>query len=301
MSKQKILFVVNPISGGKSKRNFGSLVLQNLDLKTFDYEILHTEYAGHAKEILAQRREIEEMVVAVGGDGTVNEVASSLIHSQKAMSIIPLGSGNGLARHLGFSLNVVKALRQMASLQEIGIDSCVLNGHFFLSIAGIGFDSLIAKEFSRSARRGFLGYAFFGIREFFRYEENHYRIHLDGKQIKRKAALVTFANSNQFGYNTKISPESSITDGLIDVCILRKPTIFQVPRLLWKIWRNKAHHSPLLEIIRAKGVIVDNNDVGFANIDGESVAAGTKIHVTLQEKSLKIMIPIYSYGKEKRF
>ncbi len=301
MSYQRILFLVNPISGGKSKRNFQSLVLQNLDLKRFDFEIVYTEFAGHATEILERRKDIDEIVVAVGGDGTVNEIARFLDGGTKPMSIIPLGSGNGLARHLGFSLKVKKAIQQLGQAREIAIDSCTLNEHYFLSIAGIGFDSLIAKEFSQSTRRGFIGYAYVAVREFFKYKEQSYKLNIGGKVLHRKAALITFANSNQFGYNTKISPESSLTDGLVDVCILRKPQLYQVPCLLWKIWRNKAHKSSLLEIIRAKEVKLENNKFGYANVDGESLPAGEKINIRLHEKSLKIWIPIYGYGKEKRF
>lgn len=298
MNKEKLLFLINPISGGKSKKRIVVAIEQYLDHAQFDYELITTGYAGHAAVILEERMDVEETVIAVGGDGTVNEIAKVLTGTKKAMGIIPQGSGNGLARHLNIPLNPVKAIQQLNHSVITPIDTAYLNGHFFVSIAGVGFDSLIAQKFASSSSRGFFGYASLVLKEYFRYREQDYLLKLDGQEVQKKAAFISFANSNQFGYNTVIAPHAHIADGLLDVCIMRKPRLFQIPFILFKVWTKRAHQSKLLEIIRAKSIVLQPNLLQYANVDGESVEVGESLEVSLKPKSLYLKLP--QNGKKEK-
>ena len=291
MNKKSLLFIINPISGGKRKIKLHPLIEEHLDKDIFDYSIRYTEYSGHAAEIVKVEKSKLDIIAAVGGDGTINEIAKELKGSNCALAIIPQGSGNGLARHLGWSLQPLKAIKQIQYATLTSIDTAELNGHFFVSIAGIGFDSLIAHHFMQSKTRGFYGYAKWSMRSFFSYQEQDYQLKIDGKTIQRKAGMISFANSNQFGYNTKISPKADLEDGLMDICILRKPRIYQIPAFMLKIWTSRAHQSSLLEIIRAKSIQIEPNKMGYANVDGESYIIGEKVEVILHPKSLNILLP----------
>jgi len=291
MIKKKLLFIINPISGGKSKSKMKDLIQNHLNHDIFDYQIVFTGYAGHAREIIKKQAGDFNVIIAVGGDGTINEIAESLVKKDIPLGIIPMGSGNGLARHLGIPLKPINAIQAINYSEIIEIDTAVLNDYFFVSIAGVGFDSLIAAEFEKAKGRGFINYARLSTQEYFAYPEQNYQIILDGKKIERQAALVTFANSNQFGYNTKIAPHADLSDGLLDVCILKKPNLIQMPLLMKQIWSGEADKSFLLEIIHAKHIILEPNKNTYANVDGESIRVGERVEVILKPNSLKLFIP----------
>lgn len=291
MNRKKILFIINPISGGRNKSTMEDLIQNHLNHDIYNHEIKYTHYAGHGAEIAKTSHIHFDIIVAVGGDGTINEIARELKASNCSLGIIAQGSGNGLARHLGLSLNPKKAIQELNSSHEIFIDTAVLNGHFFVSIAGIGFDSLIAEMFAQSESRGFVGYASLSTKEFFKYKEQSYRICIDGEWINRDAFLIAFANSNQFGYDTKISPLADIQDGFLDVSILKKPRLDQMPLGFYHLWTSRAHHSNLVEIIRAQEIMISPNINENANVDGESIHVGQEVKVKIKPKSLSVWIP----------
>ncbi len=291
MNKKKTLFIINPISGGRNKSKLAGFIDSNLDKKYFDIEIKYTQYVGHGAEIAKENLNVYDMIVAVGGDGTINEIAKEIDGSECVLGIIPQGSGNGLARHLNICLDPEKAIQQMNNAEVKSIDTAELNGNFFVSIAGIGFDSLIAEKFAHSKNRGFMGYASLGTKEFFKYKEQDYQLFIDGQKFERKAAMISIANSNQFGYNTKISPLASLCDGLLDVCIMRKPKLGQLPLVLSKVFRAKAHELNVLEIIRGKRIRISPNDNEYANVDGESINVGKEIEIIMKPRNLKIWLP----------
>ena len=288
---EHLFFLINPISGGRSKDGFQNSIDQNLDKSLFTYEFRYTEYAGQATEILEERKKLKETIIAVGGDGTINEIAQILVGNNKRMGIIPQGSGNGLARHLGISLQSHKAIKQLNTAINSYIDTATLNKQFFISIAGVGFDSLVAQKFELSKNRGFLGYAKLVLKEYFQFKEQEYILNLDGKDFTKKAALISFANSSQFGYNAVIAPKAHIADGFLDVCIMRKPKLYQIPITLLKVWMGKANQSTLLEIIKAKYIVLYPNQFQFANIDGESKKVGEKVEIQIKPKSLLLKLP----------
>ncbi|PKP53270.1 MAG: hypothetical protein CVT92_05175 [Bacteroidetes bacterium HGW-Bacteroidetes-1] len=291
--KKSVLFIVNPIAGNSRKESFPVFVKRVLDHEQFAYKIHFTEYAGHATE-LARKAVIEKyyLVVAVGGDGTINEVARCLIHSDVALGIIPSGSGNGLARHLSIPLNFEGALEVINKGKMVKIDTVKINKQVFVSIAGVGFDALVAKLFAKDPNRGFFTYLKIVTSRFPNYKPKHYKLILDDeKTIETDALFISLANSNQFGYNTSIAPEAKLNDGLIDVCIVEKPQLIDIPIIINLLFLKMTHRSKFVTIHKVKKVALFREKNRVINLDGEPV----KVHKNLQAEviplSLNVLIP----------
>ena len=298
--KTKIIFIVNPISGARRRPFWRNIINNFIDKKKFDYKIELTKYAGHAKIIAAQAvKNGVDVVVAVGGDGTINEVGSQLIGSNTALGIIPLGSGNGLARHLGIPRILPLAIRLINQMIVTKIDTAEINGVHFISIAGVGFDALVAKLFAKSSNRGFLTYARIVANRFAKYKPKKYVIKTkEGEKIKTKAFFISFANSNQFGFNTAIAPNASLKDGFIDICIVKKPNFFELPIVANLLMLRLIDKSPLVRIIKSTEFTVKQKKNRKVNIDGEAVKISKKLHVKVNPLSLKIIVPT-KYGKKQ--
>ena len=233
---KNIAFIINPISGSKetqsAKRKLPKLIMQSLDSEQWLPNITFTEYAGHAVELAKQYARMGfDAVVAVGGDGTVNEVAQGIVagsshqssaisHQQTALGIIPMGSGNGFARHLGISIRPQKAIEMINHSEPISVDYGLANGRLFVSTCGTGFDALIADHFAGSNKRGFSTYLQNIIHDAFSYQPQNYHIVGDGLDVTHKAFLITFANANQWGYEALIAPKASIQDGKMDIMMM---------------------------------------------------------------------------------
>jgi len=283
-SKTKALFIVNPFSGIGQHREVEKHLEKVLDKDKFNYSVKYTECIGHATELSKIGAEDGcEIIVAVGGDGTVNEVSRPLIGKDIMMGIIPSGSGNGLARHLRIPMETDKAIRLINTKHTLAIDTIKANDHVFLSIAGIGFDALVARKFAKQKYRGFLKYVFISITEFFPYEPTTFKIVADGKEIEREALFISFANSNQFGYNTIISPEAKIDDGMVDICIVKKFPAWVSPFLAPMLIAKKIDQTPYVEIIRAKEIFVKRKHK-YMNLDGEPIKIKKRLHIRVVPK-----------------
>ena len=291
--KKKIIFIINPISGTRRHRNLDALIDKNLDKTKYQYEIKYTQFAGHA--IYLSKEAVEkgtDIIVAVGGDGSINEVASQMINTTSALGIIPLGSGNGLARHLGIPRIIPWAIKLINKGNITEIDTATVNGKPFISIAGVGFDAYVAKLFARNSRRGFLTYAHIIANNYLYYKPKKYKLHFeDGKKIKTKALFVSFANSNQFGFNTAIAPNARLRDGMLDVCIVQKPKIFDLPIILNLLLLRVIDKSQYVKIIRTNRFVIKQKRNRVVNIDGEAVKIDKKLKVKVNPLSLKIIIP----------
>src|SRR5690606_12746886 len=216
----KILFILNPKSGRKSAAEVPVLIPQFLPPSR--YEVVYTEFAGHATELARKAaKDGFRVVAAVGGDGTVNEVARGLLGTQAALAIIPKGSGNGLARHLNVNMQVSQALNDLRTSQFSRIDSCTINGHPFFCTAGLGFDGYISGVFATNARRGLRSYVELVLKEFMKFKPGQVAIQLNKKNIDTPCFVLTFANASQYGNNDYIAPMADIRDGLLDVCLIR--------------------------------------------------------------------------------
>jgi len=292
MPKKKILFIINPKSGIGKYKLLASYIENALDKDLFDYDILYTKYAGHGTELAQEAvRKSYDIVVVSGGDGTLNEIAKALVGSETLLGIIPVGSGNGLAHHLKIPINPIQAIEIINKTKSITIDTAYVNNNLFVSIAGVGFDALVAKKFTKVKRRGFLSYFKIIAKEYPKYKPLNYVINIDGKQFARKALFISFANSDQFGYNTTIAPKAIIDDGMIDVCIVKKIPIIELPFLAHLLYWKQIDKSKFIETIKGKKIIIEQEKKSTVNIDGEAVKLEKDLVVKINPLSLKIIIP----------
>ena len=290
--KKKIRFIINPISGIRKKVAVEKLILQELDKSLFDYEICYTKAAGHAIELSREAAEKDyDFVVAVGGDGTLNEVGQPLVGKRTCLGIIPVGSGNGLARYLKISTNVAKAIAIINKCNTKCIDTATISDRRFFSIAGVGFDAYVADLFSRCKKRGFWSYSKLAFREFLLFKPNKFRLYINGKVLHRRAMLISFANGNQYGYNAVISPDAIIDDGLIDVCIMRKPPFFLGPVMGICLFLRIVDKAGFVEIIRTNEVRIIQRKNYIAHIDGDKYRLSKELLIKVHPKSLNIIIP----------
>ena len=300
MKRDKILFIINPISGVGKQKKVEKAIEKVLDKSLFDYEVEYTEYAHHATVISLQAaiRQVD-IVVSVGGDGSINDCVRGLIGTNVTLGIIPAGSGNGLARTLNIPLNIEDAIEVLNKKKRATIDTVKVNNKIYASIAGIGFDALIAKEFRKTKVRGFNKYLSLILQLYPFYESQNYKMEIDGKKIESNALFISFANSNQFGYNTVIAPSAKIDDGFMQISIVKKVPIVMLPWTAQLLFLRNFDKSMYVKTYKAKEVKVINNDSRLVNLDGESVLMEKELHFTINPKSLNVIIPDDN-GKERK-
>lgn len=288
--KRKILFVINPISGGKTKYNFPEKIDKYLDKSKFDSECVFTEYHGHGSLLAAEAlRNGVDIIVAVGGDGTINEVATQVEGTNKLMGIIPFGSGNGLARSLSIPLGDVQAIKRINKLHVSKIDSGTFNGRKFFNMAGIGFDAQISARFAENVKRGLSSYVKIAFSEVSNYRSQHYRLTIDGKEYEHQAFMISVANSSQYGNNAHISPFASLNDGMLDICILKPFPLYKFPALVFRMFRKNTHKSNYLEIIQGSKISIIRDCVAAVHLDGEPIEMGTELSIGINPHSLNIL------------
>jgi len=290
--KKKILFIINPVSGKRSSKNILNEINSGIDPEKYIIDVKYSESAIHVTTLTTNAVQANtDIIVAVGGDGTINEVASCLIHSKSTLGIIPTGSGNGLARHVGIPLAIPKAVKLINEAHSKLIDTASINNKAFISIAGVGFDALIARKFATSKKRGFTTYLQYVTNSFIKYKPKIYQLKINEKVIKTKALFISFANSNQFGYNAQIAPNAKLDDGMLDVCVVQKPNLFEMPLIANLVFLKKIDKSQHVDIIPAEKVTVEREKGKYVNIDGEAVKMSKKLEVKVVPLSLKIIIP----------
>lgn len=290
MSRKRILFVINPISGGKRKTAFNKQVLEVLDLDRFDPTFQLTSHSNHAFE-LAQCAVVDgyDAVIAVGGDGTINEIGSALIDTGVPLGIIPEGSGNGLALCLGIPTNESAAIRRINRFETLEVDSGVINENNFFSVSGMGFDANVSFNFAEENIRGPIGYMRSIVNVLSKYKTSNYKITVDGVMVEREAFMVSIANSPQFGNNAYIAPDASVNDGLLDVCIVHKFPFYILPKLIFHLFNRSANQSEYVEILPGKEILIIRENEGPVHIDGEPIYLDKEIKVHIKPKSLKII------------
>ncbi|HYG40264.1 MAG TPA: diacylglycerol kinase family protein [Cytophagales bacterium] len=292
MEKEKVLFIINPISGAKNKIRIPDLIKKHLDLKQFDFEISFTEAAKHAEKLtLDGIKSGFNKFIAVGGDGTINEIAGVLVNTSNHLGIIPSGSGNGLSRHLGIPLNPVEAIKNINKNKVLKIDSCSLNGRPFFCTAGVGFDAHVGKLFADSKVRGLNTYVKTTLSEFRKYNPDTYKITINDKVYLKEAFLITFANSAQYGNNAYIAPHADIQDGLLDVCIVKPFPKYKIVPIGIRLFKGTIDKSMYLEIIRAPEVKVERTSEGPLHVDGEPCHMGKELLIKLYTQSLGVLVP----------
>lgn len=287
---KNIAFIVNPISGTKAKNRVAKLIRELLDLQQFAPTVVVTEYAGHATQ-LAQQFAMEDYyaVVAVGGDGTINEVASGLIGTATALGIVPNGSGNGFARHLDISTRMNRAIEMLNNSEVINVDYGLVNDQPFFSTCGVGFDAIVAQDFSDSSR-GFKGYLQSIFKDFFQYKADTYQLKGEGIDITTTAFLVNFANAGQWGYDAYIAPKASVQDGWLDVAIVSEFPMTAAASLALSLFTKNIDEKLHMNTIRAKELTLTRTSEGPMHIDGTPVMMPAELHVKIVEEGLKVLV-----------
>lgn len=281
-----VWFVMNIKSGttAPAKKNKIKALISKLP----NCELFFTEYVGHATEI-AQRAVLEgiKMVVAIGGDGTVNEVGKGLINSETTLGIVPIGSGNGLARHLKIPLKIEKAIHFAVNQPFVRIDVCFLNDIPFFCTAGVGFDADVAQEFSKQPSRGLKSYAKMALKSFRTFKPENYRF---DNQVDKTAFAITFANAAQYGNNAMISPKSKIDDGLIERVILKPFPFGAAPIIGIRLFRGTLPNSRYIEMESGEEFILLSRKNLLVHYDGEPLQMDTnEIKITIKKQSLKVI------------
>jgi YegS/Rv2252/BmrU family lipid kinase len=287
---KNIAFIVNPISGTKSKSRLAKLIRESLDLQQFAPTVVVTEYAGHATQ-LAQQFALQDYyaVVAVGGDGTINEVASGLIGSQTALGIVPNGSGNGFARHLDISTRMNRAVEMLNNSEPIQVDYGRVNDKPFFSTCGVGFDAVVAANFS-DTDRGLKGYMQTILKDLFQYKPERYHIEGEGIDLTTTAFLVNFANASQWGYDAYIAPKASVQDGWLDIAVVSEFPMVIAAGLALRLFTKTIDEMVHMNMLRAKELTLTREDEGIMQIDGTPVMMPATLHVKIVEDGLKVLV-----------
>ena len=286
---KKILFIVNPISGKGKKKNIPAVIERYLDKDKFSFELKFTTHQNHVREIIIKQQDYFDILIAVGGDGSVNQIGTLLINSQVIFGIVPAGSGNGLARHLNIPINFKGAIEVINSHREpMKIDVAKINEKYFLSTAGTGFDAHIAWKFSTSNTRGFLTYAKITFRELFNYRIKKYELMFNDQIIEIPAFIITIANSNQYGNNAYVSPESKLDDGFLRLIIVKPFPFYYVPLLIFRLFNKSLLKSKFVDQFTLKKLSI-NSPYKKVQLDGESVTMRRKINIEIVPNCLNVI------------
>jgi YegS/Rv2252/BmrU family lipid kinase len=288
--KKRIVFVVNPISGTQGKKAILKWIDERLDQSIYDYSIVKTEYAGHATQIAANAvQEKVDVVVAIGGDGTINEIARSLVHTNTALGIIPCGSGNGLARHLRIPMEPKAAIDILNRGHELCIDYGKINNIPFFCTCGVGFDAFISLKFADSGKRGLLTYLENTLHESLTYQPETYEIENEEGTMKYKAWLIACGNASQYGNDAYIAPQASLTDGLMDVTIMEPFTVLDVPSLSFQLFNKTIDQNSRVKTMRAKKIKIHRVNDGVMHFDGDPLMAGKELEVEIVPAGLRVI------------
>lgn len=287
---QRLLVIINPISGRSSKRNIAERITKSLDLMKYDVTIRFTDYPGHAT-LLASEAVAEgiNVVVAVGGDGTVNEVARALVGTETVLGIVPCGSGNGLARHLQIPMNTRKAIEVINTGEVDAIDVMTVNGQYCFCTAGVGYDAKVSAEYAKEPRRGLVTYAKKALQGWFKYEPEEYTIELDGQVLTRKAVVITCANANQWGNDFHVAPKASLKDGLIDVTIIHPMKLHNAIMMPLQMLGYSFDKNPDVEMFKASQLIINFKNSTYFHVDGESLACENRIKITIATSGIRVI------------
>lgn len=288
-----LLFVLNPISGDIEKEELEE------DLERICNECQHQltvfrttgdDDKAHIRELLAQ--ENFDAVYAIGGDGTVNLIASVLIGTDVPLGIIPLGSGNGLSKDLGIPQDTEEALQLIKTHVVRQIDTIDLNGYPSIHLSDLGFNALVVKKFSEGEKRGPGAYAWIALQEFINYEPKSYRIETDCETFEGEAFMVTIANANAFGSNANINPNGVLNDGKFEICIIEPFPKAAGIGIMYKLYTESIDDSVYTRRFSCSSATIYNLEHEVVHVDGEPLELGEVITVRMHSKSLKVILPV---------
>jgi len=290
MTKRHITFIVNPISGTHSKEQLPAFIDEMLDRGQWDWTVIHTEYAGHAAELARDSSARGDWAcVAVGGDGTVNEVARSLTHSATALGIVPCGSGNGLARHLCLPMDMRKALAIINRGNVVQMDYGVINELPFFCTCGMGFDAFISLKFAEAGKRGPAAYVENVLKQGLKYKPQTYEVEDETGTRRYKAFLIACANASQYGNNAYIAPGATMTDGMLDVIIMEPFNALDAPQISIDLFAKTLANNSKIKTFRTKAVHIHRSQPGAIHYDGDPIVTGTDIDIHVEPLGIRIL------------
>ena len=288
--KKRVTFLVNPISGTHSKQEVPEMIEATLNRELFDHKVLFTEYAGHAAELARQQADEQtDIVVAVGGDGTVNEVARSLVHTQTALAIVPCGSGNGLARHLCLPMDICKSIEVINSCRIEAFDYGIINGLPFFCTCGMGFDAFISLKFAEAGKRGPITYVENVLKEGLKYKPETYEVKDDTGTHHYKAFLIACANASQYGNNAYIAPGATMTDGEMDVIIMEPFNALEAPQIAADLFMTTLGNNSKIKTFRTKHLQIHRKAPGAIHYDGDPMMTDADIDIRIEHLGIRIV------------
>lgn len=286
----KALFIINERSGKRRKLDTGELIRNAPAFETSEIVL-----CGRIEDLdaIIDRAEAEavDVVFAVGGDGTVHETARRLIHRKPALGVLPTGSGNGFARHVGIPIDPAAALASCSGGRIVTIDTASVNDRHFLGVMGVGFDALVADRFASSSVRGLETYVREGLRAFGEFQGEEYEITANGESIRHHAVVVAIANSGQYGNNARIAPLASLQDGLLDVVIIHQTHLLDAAFLLARLFRGTLHEAAGVTTFQTTELTLKRAAAGPAHLDGEPLTLPETLHVRVVPQSLRLLVP----------
>jgi YegS/Rv2252/BmrU family lipid kinase len=288
---KKVLFIINRFSGTGFQPQVEGRMIDVCRAHDTECTIEYTKSRGHATELARQASANNfDFVVAVGGDGTVNEVAQGLIGTNLPMGIIPKGSGNGLARHLGIPISVPLSLARLFESNVVAMDTFTVNGKLSLNVSGIGLDGHIANLFGETVKRGLGGYVKLTVNEFFQFKEFEAQLRIGSETITRTAFVMAIANSSQYGNNARIAPLASVCDGVLHISVLKKVPAYRLD-FVYSFFTGRIHRSDYCEVLEAKNLIITTNKSMAYHVDGEPSGVADRFEIKLQPGNLKMLVP----------
>jgi diacylglycerol kinase (ATP) len=294
LKKMKVRFIFNPFSGKKNNAAIKSAILESVDKNKFDFELVETDYAGHATQLAIDAVQLDyDIVVAVGGDGSINEVVEGLLGSQTILGIIPAGSGNGFAMHIGYGRDAIKAVQKFNNGFAKQVDICDMNNHAFINLAGIGFDAKVAYKLKQQTSRGFAAYFKLTMQQIKKYKYRPFKLTIDNTIIEEEFLTIAIANAPMYGYNFEIAPEAKYDDGLFEVIVFKKAPMWRYILSSWRMLTGNIHKSSLALRFQAKRVEVEClvPKKAYVHIDGEGIKFKEKLVFTIREKALQVWMP----------
>lgn len=286
---KRVIFVINPISGTHSKAQLPDLIKSEVS-GGFSVEIAQTACKGDGTRIAAEAAASGyDVVVAVGGDGTVNEVACGVRDTQTALAILPIGSGNGLARTLGVPMNLNKALQLINTAAPVSIDYGMVDDHPFFCTCGTGFDAIISHRFAQQKKRGLITYIKTMFPTYATYKPQHVVIDGEGIHVDTRAFFVTVANAGQWGNNAYVAPQADLQDGLLDICIMSRMPVYEIPIAVFNMFTHRMDKDLFMTTLRAPKVSIARDEAGPFHFDGEPNISPAKVEVSLVSKGLRVI------------
>lgn len=293
--KRNLLFIINPIAGIRPKDEIPALIREVFaQSEAFEFEICFTEYAGHASE-LAHRAVLQgiDTVVAIGGDGTINETGRSLVGSNVKFGIVPMGSGNGLARHMQLPLSIPNALESIKEGHVEAVDYGTVNNHIFFCTAGVGLDAKVSAKFAESGKRGPITYLRSFVELLSDYKPSTYVIYTDDGKVREKAFLIAIGNASQWGNNAFITPHASLQDGLLDITLVKPMPLIEIPHMAMQLFTRKLDTNSRVLTFRSNHIRIIMPHPDVVHIDGEPIQMDGVLDILTHAGQLNVITPLH--------